>query len=77
MSDRKIRQGDFILITDPRESSRYLKIGEVTNIEFYHDGSVKEYTVRFGYDYDTSQEDLEWYNYELSDICKILQFETR
>lgn len=77
MSDRIIKQGDFILITDPRESSRYLKIGEVTNIEFYPDGDVKEYAVRFGYNYDTSEEDLGWYNYDLTDICRVLQFETR
>lgn len=77
MSNRTIKQGDFILITDPRESSRYLKIGEVTNIEFYSDGDVKEYTVRFGYNYETSEEDLDWYNYDLTDICRVLQFETR
>lgn len=77
MNNRTIKQGDFILITDPRESNRYLKIGEVTNIEFYLDGDVKEYTVRFGYNYETSEEDLDWYNYDLTDICRVLQFETR
>ena len=77
MSERTIKQGDYILITDPREGSRYLKIGEVTNIETYPDGDVKEYTVRFGYNYDTSAEDLEWYKYDLPEICRVLQFETR
>lgn len=77
MSDRTIRKGDFILITDPYEGNRYLKIGEVTNIEFYPDGDTKEYTVRFGYNYDTSAEDLEWYNYDLLEKCRVLQFETR
>lgn len=77
MRDRTIRQGDFILITDPMESIRYLKIGEVINIEFYPDGDIKEYTIRFGYNYDTSEEDLDWYNYDLPGICRVLQFETR
>lgn len=77
MSGRTVKQGDYILITDPRESSRYLKIGEVVNIEYYSDGDVKEYTVRFGYNYDTSEEDLAWYQYDLPEISKVLQFETR
>lgn len=77
MNKRTIKQGDFVLVTDPRESSRYLKIGEVINIEIYPDGDIKEYTVRFGYNYDTSEEDLDWYNHDLSDICKVLKFETR
>lgn len=29
MTERTIRKGDFILITDSYEGSRYLKIGEV------------------------------------------------
>ena len=77
MGDRTIKQGDFILITDPRESSRYFKIGKVTNIEFYPNGDIKEYTVRFVYNYDTSEEDLDWYNSDLLRICRVLQFEAR
>lgn len=77
MGERKIKQGDFILITDPNENSRYLKIGEVTGIEYHDDGDVKEYTVRFGYDYDTSTEDLVWYGYDLPGMCRVLQFENR
>ena len=77
MSDRTIKQGDYILITDSREGSRYLKIGEVTEIETYPDGDIKEYTVRFGYNYDTSAEDLSWYRYDLPEMCRVLQFETR
>lgn len=76
MDNRKIIQGDFILITDPRESSRYLKIGEVTKIETYPDGDIKEYTVRFKYDYYRGIEDFEKYGYELEDVCKVLQFQT-
>lgn len=77
MSDRTIRKGDYILITDPREGNRYLKIGEVISIETYPDGDVKEYIVRFGYNYDTSVEDLEWYGYDLTERCRVLQFEKR
>ena len=77
MNKITIKQGDYILITDHREGSRYLKIGEVINIETYHDGDVKEYTVRFGYNYDTSEEDLERYMYDLPELCRVLQFETR
>ena len=77
MGERTIKQGDFILITDPNESSRYLKIGEVTGIEYYDDGDVKEYTVRFGYDYDTSAEDLAWYRYDLPGMCRVLPLENR
>lgn len=77
MTKRTIRNGDFILIIDPYEGSRYLKIGEIKNIEVYSDGDVKEYAVRFGYSCDTSAEDLEWYNYDLPEKCRVLQFETR
>lgn len=77
MGDRTIRQGDFILIIDPYEGNRYLRIGEVKDIETYPDGDVKEYTVRFGYNSSTSEEDLEWYNYDLPAKCRVLQFETR
>ena len=77
MTERTIRKGDFILITDPYEGSRYLKIGEVKDIEVYPNGDVKEYTVRFGYNYDTSEEDLDWYNYDLPEKCRVLLFETR
>lgn len=77
MSDRTIRKGDFILITDPYEGNRYLRIGEVKDIEIYPDGDIKEYTVRFGYNSGTSEEDLEWYDYDLPGKCRVLQFETR
>lgn len=77
MTEKIVKMGDYILITDPREGSRYLKIGVITNIERYDDGDVKEYTVRFGYNYDTSTEDLDWYNYDLPDKCRVLQFADR
>lgn len=69
-----IKQGDYILITNPIEGYRYLKIGEVINIKTYPDGDIKEYAVRFGYNYDTSFEDLEWYRYDLPEMCKVLKF---
>lgn len=47
------------------------------DIETYPDGDIKEYTVRFGYNSGTSEEDLEWYNYDLPGKCRVLQFETR
>lgn len=77
MGDRTIRKGDFILITDPYEGNRYLKIGEVEDIETYPDGDIKEYTVRFGYKPGTSEEDLEWFDCDLPRKCRVLQFETR
>ena len=76
MNDRQVKIGDFILIINPRES-HYLQIGEVTGIEYYEDGDVKEYTVRFGYNYDTSVEDLDWYSYDLPDKCRVLTFADR
>ena len=76
MNDRQVKIGDYILVTNPRES-RYLKIGEVTDIEYYDDGDVKEYTVRFGYNYDTKVEDLERYRYDLPDRCRVLTFVDR
>ena len=80
MTNKEIQKGDFVLITDPRESSRYLKIGEVTNIETQNNGDdwaigLKEYTVRFGSNYDTGKEDLDWYDSDFPKQCKILKFD--
>ena len=77
MNERTIKKGDFILITDPREGSRYLKIGEVIGIDYCPDGDIEQYTVRFSHNYDTGAEDLGWYRYDLPELCKVLQFETR
>lgn len=77
MNERSINTGDYILITDHLEGSRYLKIGEVIEIERYPDGTVKEYTVRFGYNYDTGSVDLAWYRYNLPEICRVLPFGKR
>ena len=73
---KTIKMGDFILITYPYENY-YLKIGEVIKIDYDFDGIAIEYTVRFGYDYDTSEELLEFYRYDLPDLCRVLQFETQ
>lgn len=77
MKNRTVREGDYILITDQRESNRYLKVGEVINIEYDYDGDIKECTVRFGYNYETSEEDLSWYRYDLPEMCRVLKFEDR
>lgn len=69
-----IKKGDFILIIDPRESDRYLKIGEVIKIQTDNNDNIEEYTVRFGSNYDTGSDDLDWYGADLLEICKILQF---
>ena len=70
MTNKEIQKGDFVLITDPRESSRYLKIGG-------DDWAIglKEYTVRFGSNYDTGKEDLDWYDSDFPKQCKILKFD--
>jgi len=73
-SGTTIKQGDYILITDPMQGSRYLKIGEVVEIETNPDGSVENYTVRFGYDYVKGKEDLDYW-YHLSEICKVIKLE--
>jgi len=75
-SGTAIKQGDYILITDPMQGSRYLKIGEVIKIETNPDGSVEKYTVRFGYEYDTGNEDLDWW-YDLPEICKVIKLEDK
>ena len=77
MNERTIKQGDYILITDIMDKNRYLKIGEVTNIETYPDGDVREYIVRFGFLYDIGVEDLELYKYDLPEKCRVLMFENR
>lgn len=77
MHDKVLKVGDYILITDMREDERYLKIGVITDIEYYPDGDVEKYTVRFGYKYDTSCEDLAWYSYNLTEMCRVLQFADR
>lgn len=75
VGDYMIKKGDYILITEPGEGERYLKIGEVVDIDYYSDGEIKEYTVRFGYNYDISAEDLSWYNpFYLECSCKVLNF---
>ena len=75
MGDQVIKKGDYILITEPREGERYLKIGEVVDVDYYSDGDIKEYTVRFGYNYDTGNQDLSWYNpSDLQYSCKVLNF---
>lgn len=73
MSNKFIQKGDYILIVDPNQN-HYLEIGEVINVDIYPDGDVKEYVVRFGYNWNTGIEDLEFYKYDLPEICKILMF---
>lgn len=77
MSDITVKQGDFILITDQDIPFRYLKIGEVTNIEYFPDGDIMEYVVKFGEDPYSGKEDFQRYNYDLPYMCKVLKFETR
>lgn len=71
-----LKQGDYILITDQYDSN-FLKIGEIVDIDYYPGGGIKEYTVLFGYSYETSSEELDWFDYNLSDKCRVLQFENR
>lgn len=73
MGNKIIKKGDYILITDPNKN-RYLKIGEVINIGYYSDGDIKEYIVRFGYNCHTDEDDLEFYRYDLPEMCKVLAF---
>jgi len=66
-----LRSGDYILITDLKDS-RYLKIGEIIKIDY--DYGDKNYTVRFRYDKETGQEDIQEYRYDLPDKCKLMDF---
>ena len=65
---RRIKEKDYILITD-NGSSEYLQIGEVIDIEYFpHSDDVKTYKVQFIdkiYEYDNT---LEY-------TCKILMIE--
>ena len=73
---RTIKKGDYILITDQFDEY-FLKIGEVIGIEQYLDGDIKEYTIMFGYNYETSQSKFGWYSYDLPERCRVLTFENR
>ena len=65
---RRIRERDFILITDNTQE-KYLQIGRVIEIKNYpHSDDVQLYRVEFTdgiYDYD----------YNLEDICRVLMLE--
>lgn len=71
-----IKKGDFILMTDYRNSyDRYLKVGEVANVE--NEGRVEvKYEVRFGGNY-IDYDDIEYFGKELSEQCRVLKFESR
>lgn len=73
---RTIKNNDYILIID-KFDNYFLKIGEVIDIEYYPDGDIKKYTVMFGYNYETSAEELGWYRYDLPERCRVLQFVNR
>ena len=63
---RRIRNNDFILITDKNEN-RYLQIGQIVEIQNYpHSDDVKFYHVQF-------IDGIEEYNYNLEDMCKVLE----
>lgn len=65
---RRIREGDYILMTSDL-SSRYLQIGEVIEVKNYpHSNDVMFYRIRFN---DTIME----YSYEVEDALKVLMFE--
>jgi hypothetical protein len=65
---KRIRRGDYILVTDDM-SSRYLQIGEVIEIKYYpHSDDVMIYRVRFN-------DDVHEYGYSFEDSCKVLMVE--
>lgn len=65
---RRIREGDYILITN-KNNDKYLQIGEVIEIQNYpHSDDVKFCHVQFA-------NEIEQYNYNLEDMCKVLMFE--
>lgn len=66
---RRIRENDYILITDDN-SSHYLQIGQVIEVQNYpHSDDVQLYRVQFA--------DTIWiYDYNLEDCCKVLMFKT-
>lgn len=63
----KIREGDYILITDEYHD-RYLEIGKVIEVKNYpHSDDVNFYRVKHAIGCET-------YTYELEDMCKVLMF---
>ena len=65
---RRIRENDFILITDSSED-RFLQIGKVIEVQNYpHSDNVQLYRVQF-------VDEVCEYNYNLEYICKVLMLE--
>ena len=66
---RRIREGDYILITNKNEE-KYLQIGEVIKIQNYpRSDDVLFYRVQF-------VDEIYDYTYSLEKICKVLMVES-
>lgn len=67
----RIREGDFVLITDV-DDKFYLQIGEVIDVNYdYYSHDFESASVRFAYDKSHPIE----YGYDFSEKCSVVVFE--
>lgn len=79
MSDKGLKVGDYILITDKGDFWHYLQIGIIKSIDSFNNGTIKSYSVQFNLpDICCGNiamcKKVHIYGFNLPERCKVLRF---